>query len=209
VQNGVHQIQVEVFYRASASSEQTGYGHTIWGYDRATQTLVLDTIDLQGVPSWIRGLPQELSPRGTPTQGYLSMRAMREVPGAASGSGTGWARLRVAQIDEIESICQLEVARRQRPDVPLDQHAAGLHAAQYPQTPLQQAGYETANPRIVGGVQRTLRQSIEIWNEDVRPGLEDIVHRHGLDLDDLALGGFDLELELRPTPPDGGAPHDD
>ncbi len=202
VQNGVHQIEVEVFYRAPGSGEQTGYGRAIWGYDPATQTLVLDTIDLQRVPGWIEGLPQQLSPRGTPTQAYLSMRAMRQVPGAPSSGGPGWTRFRVAQIDEIESICQLEVARRQRPDVPIDQLAPGLHAARYPSTPLQQAGYETANPRITGGERRTLRQSIEIWNEDVRPGLEDTVRRYGLSPDDEILGGFDLEFDLRPATDD-------
>jgi hypothetical protein len=206
VQNGVHQIEVEVFYRAPGSGEQSGYGRAIWGYDPATQTLVLDTIDLQHVPGWIEGLPQQLSPRGTPTQAYLSMRAMRQVPGAPSSGGPGWTRFRVAQIDELESICQLEVARRQRPDVPIDQLAPGLHAARYPSTPLQQAGFDTANPRITGGERRTLRQSIELWNEDVRPGLEDTVRRHGLSLDDEVLAGFDLEFDLRPATDRATAP---
>jgi hypothetical protein len=212
-QNGTQLIEVSINYWAPTPGQPPGphgevrFAHAIWGYDPRTGALVLDTIMIgDGVPSWIAGLTRQMSPdRGTPTQAYLSLRAMRRVPHGVPSGGPGWRRFKVSQIDEIESICQLAAALRDHPGVPADAHAPNLHAGRYPLTALEQAGYQPANARITGGTTRTLGESVHVWNDELWPALEAIVHRYGLPLDTPALAGFDIEYDLHPILP-GGAP---
>ncbi|MEO8558781.1 MAG: hypothetical protein ABI439_06940 [Rhodospirillales bacterium] len=87
----------------------------------------------------VRGLPESLTPNGTPLGLYLNMRALH---GLGVGYGdTGVTIVKLSQVVNANTCIQLQAMRRAFPNVPLEELAQHTFSYRYTKDFLEQAGF--------------------------------------------------------------------
>jgi hypothetical protein len=91
----------------------------------------------------VRGLPQSLTPNGTPLGLYLNMRALHNI-GVRYGDA-GVTVVKLSQVVNANTCIQLQAMRRAFPNVPLEELAQHTFSYRYTKDFLEQAGFRVTD----------------------------------------------------------------
>jgi hypothetical protein len=167
-------------------------------YDPNTNTLMMKAAFFDDeLPRWIStGKPMVEAKGGTPTFAYMQMRQMRKL----GVDRSGLKKVHMSTIVNTRTI--LEVSRARKAGLPLDQEILNSHSVQYAETALVQSGHRIRKARVTGGdelpISRVLDPETGPNADKIKKANDELLNEHGLERTDIALWGFDIDLELMP-----------
>ncbi len=216
-ENGVRVAATEIL-----DSAGNQLGSMERAYDPATRTLELRSAFLDGLPNKIvPATGKAMTPKGTPTQTYLTLRQMKAL-GVEYG---GLKKIKMSTIQNIQSVIELHVMKKTQSKMSLNEMIRRTHSVTYADTTLTQSGHRIVDVKYGGNKivnHQTLDQLMQFYerghthHKPRDPAIvakhDALIEKHGkyndeqlVTRDTVVTYNYDIEITLAPVPP-GGKP---